>query len=239
MTAPYTTADLIAAYLGTTFDAEQEAQATTLATAATAYIDGYTGQSWQAPSPIVAEWLPIIARRDDGAETAAPTVYLRRRPVVSVDAVSVRYGGPGATATVLDAVEYELTDAAHGVLRLAAQAIWTGQASPYLYAYGDALVALVDYAFSDAPPPDIALAATMIGSSEMARVMGASERSAMLVAHPELAGLKSVAVGQNDVAVQIADASRLGAATGAGSAWAAPGSAVAGILDLYRRAVIA
>jgi hypothetical protein len=231
MTA-YTDATKIAAYLGATFTTEQAATAEQLAAAATAYIDGATGRSWQAPSPIVAEWLPIIAKRSDGAATTLPTVYLYRRPVVSIQAVSIRCGGPGATATPLAVGDYELIDAANGVLRLATSG---GSAYPY----GDVEVALVDYTFADAPPPDIALAAIMIASAEMARVLAIAEQDALLAANPELAGLKSLSVGQNDVNVAFRDAPDAAAATSSGSAWDAPGSTVAGILAHYRAIVVA
>jgi hypothetical protein len=239
MTTPYTTSDAIAAYLGATFTTEQAATADAIAASATAYIDGATGRSWQEPSPIVAEWLPVIARRDDGAETTRPTIYLQRTPVVSIEAVSVRGGGANEPSTALAANEYELVDAANGVLRLAATALWTGYGSTYLYSFGAALVALVDYSFAAAPPPDIALAATMIGAAEMARVVASDERSALLEAHPELAGLKSVAVGQNDVNVALQDEPDAASATSGGSSWAAPGSAVAGILAHHRVIVVA
>ena len=232
MTVQYTTAAAIAAYLGETFTPEQATQADAVALAVTAFIDRYTGQSWQSTSPVTAEWLPLVARHDDGAETTWPTVYLRNRPVIAVTAVVLRSGGPPATPTTLAPSQYELIDPAHGVLRLAASGAGYDP-------YGRQIIALVDYTYADAVPPDITLAATMIGASEMARVLGMQEQSALIEAHPELAGLKSVSVGQNDVNVQLADTTAAAGATDARSSWVTPGSAVAAILNGHRRVVIA
>jgi hypothetical protein len=95
------TATAIAAYLGETFTPEQATLADAVALSVTAFIDRYTGQTWQTVSPIAAEMDPIIARHDDGAERTVPTVYLQHRPVVAVSAVSTRSGAANAPQTVL------------------------------------------------------------------------------------------------------------------------------------------
>lgn len=233
MTA-YTTAAAIAAYLGETFTPAQATQADAVALAVTAFVDRYTGRTWQGTSPVVAEWLPIVARYDEGAATTRPTVYLRNRPAVAVSAVVLRSGGPGATATALAPTAYELVDPEAGVLRLTP----AGEGVDG-YGYGDPVIALVDYTYAEVVPPDIALAATMIGASEMARILAVQESADLITAHPELAGLKTVSVGQNDVTVALADQAAAAGATDAGSSWVTPGSATAAILNGYRRVVVA
>lgn len=230
--ANYTSATAIAAYLGETFTPAQATQADAIAVAVTSFIDRYTGRSWQGTSPVVDEWLPIIARYDDGAATTRPTVYLRNRPAIAVSGVSLRSGGPGAPSVALKTTEYELVDPAHGVVRMVPTISGTD-------GFGDAVIALVDYTYGTAVPPDIALAATMIGASEMARILSVQESSDLISAHPELAGLQSVSVGQNDVNVQLADATAAAGATDAGSSWVTPGSATAAILNSYKRVVVA
>jgi hypothetical protein len=232
--ATYTDATAIAAYLGVTFTPEQTTAAGQVAEAVTAFIDRYTGRSWQGTSPVTAEWLPLVARYDDGAETTWPTVYLRQRPSVAVTAVVLRSGGPPATPTTLDPSQYELVDPQSGVLRLALSG--TG-----FDAYGHPVVALVDYTYADAVPPDIALASTMMAAAEMARQLAIAGSAAFSAAHPELDGLKSVAVGQNDVNISLADSASAASAGGAAASasLAPPGSAARTILDSYRRVVLA
>jgi hypothetical protein len=230
----YTDAAAIAAYLGVTFTPEQSTAAGQVAEAVTLFIDRYTGRSWQGTSPVTAEWLPIIARYDDGTASTWPTVYLRQRPAVAVTAVALRSGGPAATATPLDASQYELIDPAAGVLRLA-------PSGAGIDASGQPVVALVDYTYADAVPADIALAATMIAAGEMARQLAIAGSSAFAAAHPELDGLKSLAVGQNDITISLDDRSSAASAGGAAASagLAPPGSAARTILDSYRRMVLA
>lgn len=232
MAVQYTTAAAIAAYLGETFTPAQAAQADALAAAVTAYIDRYCGQTWQTVSPIAAELNPIIARHDDGAATTVPTVYLQHRPAVAVSAVSTRSGAAQAPETVLTPDQYELADPSYGILRL--QTFGAGAVD----AYG-VVLAVVDYTYADAIPPDITLAATMMASATMAGILAAQEGASLIAAHPELAGLKSVSVGQNDVNVQLTDTTKAADATASQSSWVTPGSATAAILNSYRRVVIA
>jgi hypothetical protein len=222
----YTDSEAIAAYLGVTFTSEQDQAAEQMAAAATAFIDRYTGRSWQATSPVAGELVPVLPARTE-YPAASGVAYLQRTPAVAVSAVSVRTAYPNAAETALDPASYELIDPSHGVLTVAGVG-W----------YADLWLA-VDYTFADEAPPDIALAATTIGAGEMARVLSLAGHQSFISAHPELAGLQSIAVGQNDVNVQLADAPSASAASGAGSGWAAPGSVVATILNTYRRVVIA
>lgn len=235
----YTSAALIAGYLGITLTPEQVTQADAVAAAATAFIDRFTGRSWQAASPIVAEWSPIVAKRVDGSEIVTPTVYLLHRPVVAVSGVTLRATAPHQPTQTLTATEYELTDAENGALRLLLTALWQGRAVSSTFPYADPVVASVDYTWQAAPPADIALAATTIGAAEMARLIALQSSESLIQEHPEMAGVKSIAVGQNDVAVTLTDPSSVGIGTDAASSWAAPGSTVEQILRGYRTMVIA
>jgi hypothetical protein len=235
----YTDAATIGTYLGITLTPEQSTTADAIAAAATSFIDRYTARSWQAASPIVAEWSPIVAKRVDGAEVVTPTIYLIHRPAVAVTGVRLRATAPLISLTSLTPEQYELTDAANGVLRLLLTAMWQGQAVAASYPYADSVVALVDYTWAAAPPSDITAAATMIGATEMARLLALGSSESFLQQHPELAGLKSVAVGQNDVNVALSDPTSFDIGAGTGSAWAASGSTVEQILRQYRSVVIA
>jgi len=229
--ADYVTADQIAAALGVTFTPEQEAQADAVAAAVTSFIDGYTGRSWQTVSPIAGETAPVLPTRSDAYPSAFGVVYLAHRPAVAVTALSLRTYYPNDTLDDLDAASYELIDPEHGTVTVAGCG-WLGY---------PALVAVVDYTYADAVPPDIQLAATMIASGVMQRALTVQAGSAAIAANPSLAGVQSLSVGQNDIAVTLSATATGGASMGssAGSSWASPGSAVAGILDQYRRVVIA
>lgn len=233
--AAYTTPQAIAAYLGVTFTSEQEAQAQIVADAVTTWIDRYTGRSWQAATPIVGEVRPVVVPGPADMYGAVARVHLRYAPAVSVAAVGVRASAPNDEPTPLDPSSYELVDPAAGVLLL------PGFGYGYLATWsGVAALAVVDYAYDDGAPADISYAATLIAAGQMATAMSAQAASGLVAAHPELAGLKSLSVGQNDISVTLADASaRAGAGSSSGSAFGARGSAVAAILDTYRRVVIA
>lgn len=104
-------------------------------------------------------------------------VWLDNRPVVSVTSVEVRADIVGAAWATLAAGQYEVIDAAAGKLQL--------------IGWGNYL-ARVSYTHSaTAAPSQIALAATIIAAS----LLGPTLR-------PNTAGLDSVSVGQNDVAVK-------------------------------------
>lgn len=126
--------------------------------------------------------------QDDGSvsdELHSPVgdrVYLNGRPVSAVSAVSTRQPIVGAGWTLLDADEYELIDATNGVLLI------SGWASA-----GLAVKASYTHSATSAPSP-VGLAATMIAASWLAPTVS-----------PQTAGLSSVSVGQNDVAVKFKD----------------------------------
>ena len=107
-------------------------------------------------------------------------VYLNNRPVATVSSVKTRAAAfVGFDWTTLDSSQYELLDATNGVLLIEG---WS--------ASSDALIK-VSYTHTAAVPSQIALAATIIAAS----LLGPTLR-------PNTAGLDSVSVGQNDVAVK-------------------------------------
>lgn len=144
--AAYTDANKIAAYLGVTLTSPQQTQATAMADAATAWIERYTGRSWQVASPVTDEMQQILGDR----------VYLRQRPVSAVSAVKTRTYYPDLGTTTLDAGQYELLDGTNGVLLIRGWAPAGG-------------LALVTYTHTATTvPADVALAATMIAASWLA-----------------------------------------------------------------------
>jgi hypothetical protein len=145
----YTDATAIAGYLGLTLTSPQQTQATTLAAAATAWIDRYTGRSWQASSPVA----------DELHELVGDTVYLTNRPVTAVTSVKTRERYADAGTTTLDASQYELLDATNGVLLILG---WAGAGR----------LALVTYTHSvSAAPDDVELAATMIAAAWLSQAL--------------------------------------------------------------------
>ena len=164
MTA-YTDAQRIAYYLGVTLTSAQQTQAGLAAQAASDWIDLFKAQSWQGSSPVTDELHALLGG----------TVYLKSRPVSAVSAVSTRQRVVGATWTLLGASQYELIDAANGVLLI------SGWASP-------GLDVRVTYTHATVPPAHIAFAATMIAAS----LLGPTLR-------PDTAGLESISVGQADI----------------------------------------
>ena len=145
----YTDATAIAGYLGLTLTSPQQTQAGTLASAATAWIDRYTGRSWQASSPIT----------DELHELVGDTVYLTNRPVTAVTSVKTRERYADAGTTTLDASQYELLDATNGVLLILG---WAGAGR----------LALVTYTHSvSAAPDDVELAATMIAAAWLSQAL--------------------------------------------------------------------
>ena len=148
---PYTDATAIAGYLGVTLTSPQQTQATTLAAAATAWIDRYTGRSWQASSPIT----------DELHEMVGDTVYLTNRPVTAVTSVKTRERFADAGTTTLDASQWELLDATNGVLLILG---WAGVGRL-------ALVTYTHTATAAAVPDDVALAATMIASAWLSQAL--------------------------------------------------------------------
>lgn len=140
---PYTDSSLIAGYLGITLTGPQETQAGTLADAATAWVDKYTGRTWRTASPVTDEIHVIVGN----------AVYLTHRPVSAVTSVKTRQDASDAGITTLTTSQWELIDAANGKLLI------TGWAS-------SDLLALVSYTHTVSDPPDdVLLATTMIAAS--------------------------------------------------------------------------
>lgn len=172
--AAYTDATKIAAYLGVTLSAGQQTQAVVVAQAASDWIDAYKGQSWQQASPVTDELHTMTRDR----------VYLNNRPVAAISSVKTRAAAfVGFGWTTLDASQYELLDAANGVLLIEG---WS--------ASSDALVEVSYTHTATTPPSTIALAATIIAASWLSTAL-----------HPESAGVSQIAVGQNDISVKYAD----------------------------------
>ena len=168
MTA-YTDAQQVAAYLGLTLTSAQALQAGVLSDAATTWIDRYVGRTWQTVSPATDEQHVIVG----------DTVYLARRPVVAVTAVSTRLNIVGSTWTLLDSDEYELRDAANGRLLLMGWAT-------------HGLDVKVSYTHTGAlPPADVQLAASMIAGSWLSQTL-----------RPQTNGVSAIALGQNDINLQ-------------------------------------
>lgn len=106
-------------------------------------------------------------------------VYLSHRPVAAVSAVKTRGNYEDAAETTLTSSQYELLDATNGVLLLEG---WSA---------GDGL-ALVTYTHTmTTVPADVGLAATMIASAWLGGSLT-----------PGTAGVESIAVGQNDIALK-------------------------------------
>ena len=113
MVGQYTDAYRVADYLGSALTAAQEAQVASLIPAAGEWIESYTGRSYGLSDPVVGETHALLWNARGGV------VYLRNRPVASVQAVRARYPLVGATATTLTAGQhYELLDPDHGTLLL-------------------------------------------------------------------------------------------------------------------------
>jgi hypothetical protein len=171
----YTDAAKIEAYLGATLTGPQQNQAGVVSQAISDWIDQQTSRSWQQTSPIVDELHTMVRDR----------VYLNNRPVATITSVKTRAAAfVGFGWTTYDSSQYELLDAANGVLLIQG---WS--------ASSDALVQ-VSYTFTAPVPADIAFAATVLAADLLTTTL-----------HPESAGVSQIAVGQNDISVKFADAS--------------------------------
>lgn len=168
--APYTDATKIANYLGVTLTASQITQAGITAQAASDWIDEYLGKSWQVASPVTDELHTMTGDR----------VYLNNRPVASISSVKTRASAfVGFGWTTLASGQYELLDAANGVLLIQG---WSASSAPLVQ---------VSYTHTAAVPSHVALAATMIAASWLGPTLS-----------PQTSGVESVAVGQNDINVK-------------------------------------
>jgi len=147
--AAYTSATLVANYLGVTLTAGQITQAGVTAQAASDWIDKYLGRSWQGSSPVTDELQTIVGDR----------VYLNNRPVTAVSAVKTRGDYADADVTTLTSGQYELLDAINGELLIQG---WAGAGS----------LALVTYTHTGVTvPTPVGLAATIIAAAWLAPAM--------------------------------------------------------------------
>lgn len=150
--AAYTDAARIAAYLGLTLTGAQQTQAGVMADAATAWIERYTGKSWQVASPVT----------DERYEIQGDRVYLARRPVLAVSAVKTRTYYPDLGVTTLSEGQYELLDAENGLLMIQGWSV-------------SGMLALVTYTHAmTTAPADVRLAATMIASAWLSPALAPS-----------------------------------------------------------------
>ena len=172
----YTDAPMIAAQLGVDLTTgAQRLAADNAAAAVTQWIDDFKGQSWQV-AEIVGEWHRAPCPGPGWADGA--TVYLRTRPVVSVEEVRRRSLQVHGTATALDAADWELLDPKAGMLLVKLQ--WDD-------------VLLVDYTVAAAAPANIRLAATLLAGRFLAPLL-----------QPGSNGLESLSVGGGELSVKFA-----------------------------------
>lgn len=185
MAKGYTSAVLVADELGRSLTAAQLAQVDGLVEEAEAYVDRVTGRAWLVASPATSELHALVG----------PYVYLKRTPVASVTAVTIRSGAIGAAETALDAgTGYELLDPATGLLSLSSYPL----ADPVVNggAFAPGALVKVTYTYTDPlpVPADIRGVTTrMVANRMRGRV------------DPSMSGVKSVSVGQGDLAIDYAD----------------------------------
>jgi len=142
--AAYTDPARIAAHLGTTFSAEQAAQAAVVADAVTAWIDQRTGRSWQGGGAIADELHLIVTDR----------VYLNAAPVSAVSSVAVHPGTTHASWTPLGPDDALLFDPIRGVVLLP-------------IGYGGYYAQVSYTSVGDGPPADIETAADVLAADLM------------------------------------------------------------------------
>lgn len=190
--ANYTSAADIAAYLGTTFTAEQSAQADVAAAAITTWIDHRTGRSWQAAGAIL----------DEQQRVQGTTIYLATPPVASVEQIEVFSALSTRLAwEVVDPSRYLLTDPLNGVVTIAG-------------GYNGDTVR-VDYTTDlTAPPADVAYAATMLAADVMVTTLHPESHGveSISVGQNDLtlryANAGTTASSSSDLAVRVIDAYR-------------------------------
>jgi hypothetical protein len=135
----------IAAYLGRTLTTAQQSEADTIIGAVETYIDRETRRAWILP-PITGERYDLIS----------PTLYLRHRPITSVQSIITRTQALGDTLyTAIAGVDYEVFD-----LALAQINFSSGYSGPRA-------IALVSYTPNVPVPSDISLCATLIAANTM------------------------------------------------------------------------
>lgn len=151
---------------------------------------------------------PATVLDEQQAIIAASTIYLNQHPVVSVEAVAVKAPG-NKPWTPLDPSQYALTDPTNGIVTVDPQPSNSTAQVSYTWAASGA-------------PADLAYAATALAADILHGTL-----------NPDLRGVESIAVGQNDISLTLASSAGAVAALAAG-----PWSAVR-IIDAYRRIVVA
>lgn len=144
----YTTHAKIAALLGVTLTAGQQALVTDdLEPAMRAYVDRYTGRSWGVSSPVTGEAHTVYGG----------VVYLKNKPVSAISAATYRSLSIGSdpTTLVVDST-YEVLDATNGVVLVAAP---------------DESLVSITYTHGDALPADIGLATAWLVAAQMSDVL--------------------------------------------------------------------
>lgn len=188
----YTTAAKVANALGRTFSGGQSTQADLMIEAAESIIDRITGRSWMVASPITDELHVLdgpvgnrsdllVARIAGGEGAPAAPVYLDHAPVTAVTAVKARTQGIGSAQTTLTAgTQYELLDAAQGIMMVA---------QPPGY------IVKVSYTHSGpAVPADISHACAVLAGHLMTTYL-----------NPQSATYRRISVGSGDVSVEFRD----------------------------------
>jgi hypothetical protein len=157
----YTTSDAVGVYLGVPLTPAQAAAVEALLPAVEQTIDDYTGHTWLT-GPILGE--QILPAR--------PTAYLRAIPVLSVEAVTLRWPFDRGGAPLVAGQDYELVDAAHG--RLLTQPYgycgygggWSAYRWPTPYGGSEPWL-VVDYTPGTSLPASVEQAATMIAADAL------------------------------------------------------------------------
>lgn len=164
---------------GITFTAGQQTAANERIEVAENRLDAWLGRAWIVASPVIAETHRVYGDR----------VYLKRRPVTAVTAVTVRSEVVGDTATAGVALtDFELLDAANGVLLLGYR---DGAYVSVAYTHSTALAASV--------PAEVVLATTKYAALLMGNVLNSGLTA--------LQGqVRQLAVGRYDLAVTFREA---------------------------------
>lgn len=194
MTKGYCVAAAVAAVLGRVFTSPDTTQATAMIGAAEAMIDRITNRAWMVASPIANELhvidgplgsrsdvlTPRIVSPPEAPGFPSAPVFLNNKPVTAVTGVIIRLQSVGASDIVLAGTDYELIDAASGIL--------TVNARP-------GYLAKVSYTHSGpAVPADISHACAVLAGSLMSGYF-----------NPQSAAYKRISVGSGDVSVEFRD----------------------------------
>lgn len=157
---PLTTAAAVFTHLGVTPTAAQTTEATALLGAADAAIQNYCGRNWLTG-----------AITDELHQPDGPRLYLRQRPVASIQSVKGRKAFNATATTLVANTDYEVRDLTTGLLLLGSGALeWPPQGNPapalsrqpwsFPYAF-----VTISYTPTATVPADVALAATMLVAS--------------------------------------------------------------------------